>query len=368
MREPAEERAGEETMEQAAGSTIRVLVVDDSLVCREMLAQILASAPDITVVGTARDGLEAVELAKQLRPSLITMDIHMPRMDGVAATEEIMAWAPTPILVVSSSVRPDQTGPAFDALAAGALDVLKKPEPKDWSDLDKMGNELIAKVRLLSGVHVVTHLAARLKDRSRRRAEAREIGVPAGDRLLAVGSSTGGPSALMTVLSGLPGDFPYPVVVAQHIADGFIAGLVEWLRGQCAIRVKEGVPGEELRPGEVAIAPTGGHARVERGCLVAVEARAEDLYQPSCDVLFESVAEGYRSRAVGVILTGMGSDGAKGLKRLHDAGGYTIAQDEATSVVYGMPRAAKEIGAVDVVAPLSRIADEVLAAFEAPVR
>lgn len=351
----------------SAREPIKVLVVDDSLVCREMLAQILESDADIHVVGMARDGSEAVELTKQLRPDIISMDIHMPKMDGVEATEEIMAYVPTPILVVSSSVRPDQTGPAFDALAAGALDVLKKPEPKDWSELERIGHELIAKVKLLAHVHVVTHLKGRLRDRERRRVEQGPAVVGRARSLLAIGSSTGGPSALMSVLSRLPDDFGYGVVVAQHIADGFIPGLVDWLATQCKLPIREARDGEDIEAGAVLIAPTGGHMRVSLGRVFQVEATAKDLYRPSCDVLFDSVAQAYDKRAVGVILTGMGSDGSRGLKRLHDSGAYTIAQDEATSVVYGMPRAAVEAGAVDVVAPLDEISDEIVKAFAAPL-
>lgn len=327
-----------------------------------MLSQILESDPDIAVAGVARDGAEAVELTKQLRPNLVTMDIHMPKLDGVSATEEIMAYVPTPILVVSSSVRADQTGPAFDAMAAGALDVLKKPEPRDWSELDRLGSDLISKVKILARVRVVTHLKGRLKEIGAKvRAPAAPV-VTVGRQVLAIGSSTGGPSALQSVLAGLPEAFEPAVLVAQHIAEGFIPGLVDWLAGQCALPVSQACDGEPVVGGRILIAPTVGHMCVGSGHVEIVKPKPQDLYRPSCNVLFESVARVYRGHAVGVILTGMGSDGAQGLKALHDAGGYTIAQDEETSVIYGMPKAAVELGAVDVVAPIDRIAEEVVAA------
>lgn len=346
---------------------IRVLVVDDSLVCREMLSQILQSDPGISVVGQAKDGVEAIELAKALRPSLITMDIHMPKLDGVSATEEIMAYAPTPILVVSSSVRADQTGLAFDALAAGALEVLKKPEPRDWSELETLAGDLIAKVKLLAGVKVITHLKGRLRDMAVKR-EPVAYHVPHPERqIVAIGSSTGGPSALMEVLSALPREFEPAVIVAQHIADGFIPGLVEWLNSECRLPVVMASQGEPITGGRVLVAPTGGHLRASYGRCEVVPAQPTDTFRPSCNVLFESVAQSYHGHAIGVILTGMGADGAEGLKKLHDAGAYTIAQNEDTCVVYGMPKAAVDAGAVDVIAPLGKVADEILAGMEVRV-
>jgi two-component system, chemotaxis family, protein-glutamate methylesterase/glutaminase len=362
--EAAEGGATPSEVKEAEGGTtppeITVVVVDDSLVCREMLSEILSSDPEIKVVGMGRDGGEAIELVKQLRPSLVTMDIHMPKMDGIGATEEIMAFCPTPILIVSSSVRPDQTGPAFDALKAGALDVLKKPEPKDWSELEHIGVELIAKVKMLARVHVVTHVRGRIRDRAQR---ARPT--LSGPRtLLAIGSSTGGPAALVAVLSKLPEDFRPAVVVAQHIADGFVPGLVEWLGTLCKLPVVQARNGQDLVGGAILVAPTGGHLAVRSGCVETVEAEAGDVYRPSCNVLFESAAKSQGAKTIGVILTGMGADGAKGLKALHDAGGYTIAQDERTSVIFGMPKAAIEIGAVDVVSPIDLIADEIMSGLE----
>ena len=337
---------------------IRVLVVDDSLVAREMLAQILSSDPDIEIVDMARDGVEGVEKCGRLRPDLVTMDIHMPRMDGLEATERIMAFTPTPILVVSSSVHGQGIGRAFDALSAGALEVIKKPEPRDWADLQKIGAEVIRKVKILARVPVITHV--RGKRHAGHVAPAKlPLTSPGGLSLVAIASSTGGPSALQAVLGSLPPELPVPVVVAQHIADGFVPGLVAWLKTSCRIQVEAAVDGGELRPGVAHFAATGCNMAVDSSNVRFVQPEPGQLYIPSADTLFGSVAVSHGKRALGVILTGMGADGSIGLKRLHDTGAATIAQDEDSSTVYGMPKAAADAGAVSAVMPLTDIAEEI---------
>jgi two-component system chemotaxis response regulator CheB len=345
-----------------ADRRIRVVIVDDSLVAREMLSQILSSDPAIEVVGQAKDGKEGVEMVARLTPDLVTMDIHMPRMDGLAAVEHIMAYTPTPILVVSSSVYGAGTGRAFDALKLGALEVMKKPEPREWEDLQRIGKEIIRKVKMLSRVKVITHLSGR--KRAERRAVAPISAVaPTGRRgplLVAIGSSTGGPSALMTVLCGLPKDFPLPILIAQHIADGFIPGLVEWLGGGCKIKVAAAADDATPLPGHAYLAATGRNLVYDGTAMHFAKPGHGQLYIPSADTLLLSVAESLKARAVGIILTGMGNDGAKGLKAMHDAGAPTIAQDEATSTVWGMPRAAAEMGAASVVLPIESVGAEIL--------
>jgi two-component system chemotaxis response regulator CheB len=337
---------------------IRVVIVDDSLVAREMLSQILSSDPEIEVVGTASDGQAGVEMVARLRPDLVTMDIHMPRMDGLDAVENIMAYTPTPVLVVSSSVHGEGLGGAFEALAAGALEVMKKPEPKDWEDLERIGREIIRKVKLLSRVKVITHIRGRRRAGSDGVAAAlpwQPLASTAAISLVAVGSSTGGPSALMMLLSALPRDFPVPVLIAQHIADGFIPGLVEWLDGGCTIKVRQAGDGQPIEAGTAYLAPTGSNLEFDGHRTHFSTPQPGQLYIPSADTLFGSVATSLRGQAVGVILTGMGADGAHGLKAMHDVGARTIGQDEATSTVYGMPRAAAELGAVDLVLPIDKI-------------
>jgi two-component system chemotaxis response regulator CheB len=340
---------------------IRVVIVDDSLVAREMLSQILASDPEIEVVGQAKDGRQGVEMVASLKPDLVTMDIHMPHMDGLAAVERIMAYSPTPILVVSSSVHGSGTGRAFDALALGALEVMKKPEPKDWEDLERIGREIIRKVKLLSRVRVITHLSGRRKEeRARGAARGHAVEAERAPSLVAIGSSTGGPSALMTLLSVLPKEMPAPVIIAQHIAEGFIPGLVQWLDGGCKVSVRAAADKEVPKPGSAYLAPTGLNLEFDGRAMRFTAPQPGQLYIPSADTLFASVARSLTSAAVGVILTGMGNDGAKGLKAMRDAGAVTIAQDEETSTVYGMPRAAAELGAAVQVLPIGRIGAEVV--------
>jgi two-component system chemotaxis response regulator CheB len=334
-------------------SKVRVVVADDSLVAREMLSQILSSDAEIEVVGQAHDGVEAVEMVARLKPDLITMDIHMPKMDGLEATERIMAFTPTPILVVSSSVHGEGMGRAFDALTLGALEVIKKPEPRDWADLERIGRELLRKVKILANVRVITHVRGR---RDHHGYQAKRAAAGSGRSMVAIGSSTGGPSALLSVFEKLPRDFSAPILVAQHIAEGFVPGLVEWLDAASKLKVVQAEVEMVPKAGHVYIAPTGRNMVLEGMTLGLREPGRGQLYVPSADTLFESVADICGESAVGVLLTGMGADGARGLKRLHDAGAATIAQDEETSTVFGMPRAAIELGAVDRVVAIDDVA------------
>jgi two-component system chemotaxis response regulator CheB len=344
-----------------ADSPIRVLIADDSLVAREMLAQILATEPGIEVVGMATDGQEAVEEAARLRPDLITMDIHMPRLDGLQAIEQIMAYTPTPILVVSSSVYGEGMGRAFDALEIGALEVLKKPEPRDWADLERIGREIIRKVKVLSRIRVITHIKGKRQARSYAvPVSPGAVHAPPGSRsIVAIGSSTGGPSALLNILGRLPENLPVPIVIAQHIAEGFIPGLVSWLDAGCKLKVLEAVDRAPALPGCAYLAPTGRNLSMDGYTMRFTEPEPGQLYIPSADTLFRSVARTMGRGAIGAILTGMGADGASGLRTLKDAGGATIAQDEATSTVFGMPKAAIEMGAADTVLPAHDIAAEI---------
>jgi two-component system, chemotaxis family, protein-glutamate methylesterase/glutaminase len=332
---------------------IRVVIADDSLVARDMLAEILSSDPGIEVVGLAANGLEAVELVERLRPNLVTMDIHMPKMNGLEATERIMAFHPTPILVVSSSVHGEGMGQAFDALKLGALEVIKKPELRDWTDLERIGRDVLRKVKVLANVRVITHIRGR---RERRGEPVPETTIDVTSRsIVAIGSSTGGPSALLSVFERLPRDLRVPVLVAQHIADGFVPGLVSWLDAGSDINVVVAEEGTVPVAGTAYVAPTGTNLVLEGKRIQLIAPTAKQLYIPNVDTLFDSVARSYGKRAVGVLLTGMGADGAAGLKRMHDRGAATIAQDEETCTVFGMPKSAIELGAVDRVVPINGI-------------
>jgi two-component system, chemotaxis family, protein-glutamate methylesterase/glutaminase len=339
---------------------IRVVVADDSAVAREMLVQILSSDEHIEVVASAADGQEAIDLVAAVRPDLVTMDIHMPRVDGLRAIEHIMAFSPVPVLVVSASVYGEGVGRAFDALDAGALEVMKKPEPRDWADLSEIAADIIARAKLLARVPVVTHVRGIRATRP-----AHPPGKPdaahepaALPEVVAIGSSTGGPSALLNVLGRLPADFPLPVLVAQHIAEGFIPGLVAWLDAGCKIRVCVAQDGMPVLPGVAYFAPTGSNLTFDGRKLRLVAPSTGQIHVPSADALFESVAAACGSHGVGVILTGMGADGARGLKAMHDGGAKTIAQDEATSTVFGMPKMAAQMGAAGIVLPVHEIAAE----------
>jgi two-component system chemotaxis response regulator CheB len=329
----------------AAGErAIRVLVADDSELFRELISRVVAAEPGFDVVAVASDGNAAAALARSLRPDVITMDLNMPDADGFSGIARIMAETPTPILVLTAN--PAETV-GFRALSLGALDILEKPQAH--TDLDEYGQLLRSRLRLLAGVKVIRHLRGL---RERHAPPARAAVRP---ELVAIGASLGGPRALAAVLRALPPDFPVPIAVVQHIADGFTEGLATWLASESRLAVHEAREGERLQPGLVLLAPSGRHLVVGDGVARLSDAPPVDTFRPSVTPLFASAARAYGARAVGVLLTGMGRDGAEGLRAIKEAGGPTLAQDEATSAVFGMPRAAIELGAVDRVLPLDEI-------------
>jgi two-component system chemotaxis response regulator CheB len=330
---------------------LRVLVVEDSPVARQLLLRILGDA-ELRVVGEAGNGAEALELAKRLRPDVITMDIHMPLMDGVEATRRIMDEVPTPVVVVTASSDRAATGRAFAALEAGALTVVDKPRGPRSPDFAKQAHTLVDTVKLMAEVKVVSR-------RPRSAPRARPVPQDAPPRrvaIVAMAASTGGPAALATILRALPPDTSVPILVVQHITPGFEEGLVSWLNESSALPVRLAADGQRLRAGEVAVGPQGVHLGVD-GDGTAALGRAAPIgsHRPSATYLFRSVARAYGPRALGVILTGMGNDGAQGLVTLKEAGGWVLAQDEATSVVYGMPREAALLGLADQILPLKDI-------------
>ncbi len=324
--------------------SIRVLVADDSELFREVLARVVAAEPGFEVVATAADGDAAAALAAAHKPDVITMDLNMPDSDGFSGIARIMAETPTPILVLTAN-REEAVG--FRALSLGALDILEKPRATD--DLDDFGALLRSRLRLLAGVKVIRHLRG-LRDR---KAPAPRKG--ARPEVVVVGASLGGPRALATLLRGLPAGFPAPIAVVQHIADGFTEGLASWLASESRLAVSEARDGEPLRPGRVLLAPTGRHLLVAEGVARLSDAPPVDTFKPSVTPLFLSAARVHGARCCGILLTGMGRDGADGLRAIRQAGGATFAQDEATSAVFGMPRAAIEAGAVERVLPLEEI-------------
>jgi two-component system chemotaxis response regulator CheB len=337
---------------------VRVLVVEDSMTVRRYLCEILSMDRDIDLVGEASDGKQAIELCRTLRPDVVTMDMMLPVMTGLGATEYIMAHCPTPILVVSSSTNRGELFKTYEALAAGAVDVLEKPRGDDTDAA--WARQFIATIKLISRVKVITHPRARLGVLGRSPMARTEGPPPGGKRrcqVIALGASTGGPGAVVEVLRALPASLALPVLLVLHIAEPFGAAFAEWLDGQTAHRVSYARDGDVVRdrPGEVLMAPPGVHLAVRGGRARLTNDEERHSCRPSVDVLFESVAREYGPTAAACLLTGMGRDGAAGLLEVRRSGGFTIAQDEATSIVYGMPREAVLLGAAEAVLPLNEI-------------
>lgn len=345
---------------------IRVLVAEDSLTIRKRLVEVLSHDPEITVVGEAEDGKQAIELCERLRPDVVTLDMMMPVMTGVAAAEHIMAYCPTPILVVSASTNRGELYRTYDALAAGAIDVLDKPR---GDELDGAWEaRLRATVKLVARIKVITHLRGRFSAGARgRSATAGPASFAAATRppleLLALGGSTGSPGAVVEILRGLPRGFPLPVLLVIHINEPFGKAFAEWLDAQLSVRVRYARDGERLAPGAgVLMAPPGRHLVLERGALRLDDGPERLSCRPSVDVLFESLARALGPAALGCLLTGMGKDGAEGLLAMRRAGAATLAQDEATSIVFGMPREAILLGAAERVLALQEIGPALLEA------
>lgn len=332
--------------------TVRVLVADDSAAVRAALRATLAGAGGIEIVGAAADGLEAVRLAVALRPDVITMDVRMPGLDGLAAIDVIMREAPSRILVVSAATDDAETDLSFRAMVAGALEVIAKPSA--GADAGAWADRLARTIRLMAEVPVV--------GRRRGAGGAWAGATPARGSIDVVGvvASTGGPPVLAGLLGALPATLPIPMLVAQHLASGFTAGLVRWLQGTCALVVETARAGMVAAPGHVYLPPDDHDLAVDAEGLLMVSP-ARDLHRPSGDRLLASLAAAWRSRAAGLVLTGMGQDGARGLLAIRRAGGLALAQDEASSVVFGMPRAARDLGAAEALVRVEAMATAVLA-------
>ncbi len=342
---------------------IRILIAEDSLTTRALLREILCSDPEIQVIGQAKTGVEAVAMTRTLKPDLVTMDIHMPDMDGLTATKEIMIAAPTPTIIITGSSAPHEVAVSMHALRAGALDVLSKPPGPGAPGFEEAAGKLIATVKAMSQVKVVRHWRGGPRTARAGAANALSPRSPQSCRgpVVAVAASTGGPAALQRLFEDLPGDFNAPILVVQHITRGFIDGLVSWLNSVCDLQVKLARQGEILGPHTVYLAPDDRHLGVSsQGAAVLSSAPPIAGFRPSGTFLFESVAQAYGSAAVGVILTGMGTDGVDGLRALRLAGGQILAQDEKSSVVFGMPGAAVAAGLADEVLSLDALAAQLV--------
>lgn len=340
---------------------VRVLVVEDSRTMRSHLCEVLGRERDVDVVAEAEDGRQAIELCHRLRPDVVTMDMMLPVMTGLAAVEYIMAHCPTPILVVSSSTNRGELFRTYEALSAGAVDVLEKPrgdEPEgSWE------RNFVSAVKLVARIRVITHPRGRLNGLGRA-ATAEPLAHPSRPvpsrsscQVVAIGASTGGPAAAVVLLRALKPEFNLPVLLVIHIAEAFAASLAEWLDGVTPRRVLYAREGDRVTnlAGRVVIAPPGQHLTVRDGRIHLTSDAERHYCRPSVDVLFESVARDFGPAATACLLTGMGRDGASGLLDIRRAGGLTIAQDEQSCVVYGMPREAVVLGAAERVLPLDEI-------------
>jgi two-component system chemotaxis response regulator CheB len=336
---------------------LNVLVVDDSPTARELLGYIVDSAPDMRVVGLAKNGLEAVQMTHDLHPNVILMDLIMPGMDGLEATREIMHAAPTPIVLVTASLEAHETDIAFRAMSTGALAVLRKPNGPQHADYAAQVTVLLNKLRLMADVRVIRHRKQRVNPTVSPPPDPDWPHTTTPAEIIAMVASTGGPGALVTIIQQLPPDFKVPVVIVQHISPDFVASLQAWMARSASLPVMLAQPGARPRPGSIYLAPGGKHLRLTRSHRFEVDDDPGTArHVPSGDILLESVAQSYGKHAIGVVLTGIGEDGAHGLRAMYDTGAFTIAQDEATSVVYGMPKAARALGAASQVLPLPDIA------------
>ena len=371
---------------------IRVLVADDSATARGLIVAILRNDPELQIVAEAEDGVKAVELTQKLRPDVVTMDLRMPRMDGLAASKEIMITAPTPIIIVTASQDGQEVEVAMNALRVGAVSVLQKPPGPESPAFEEEARRLVSTVKAMAQVKVVRHWrnTPGVRDQGSgvinhgSEVRSQDSGIRSGqsaDTLLApdllrkqgdsttksraevvaIATSTGGPAALHQLFSQLPGDFPVPILVVQHITRGFTPGLGIWLNTSCSLQVGIAQQGESLRPHTVYLAPDDRHLGVSNRNTIAL---SDDPplggFRPSGSFLFESVARVFGSSAIALILTGMGEDGVNGLRAVRRAGGRIIAQDEKSSVIFGMPGAAVAARLTDMVLPIEGIARRLL--------
>lgn len=338
---------------------IRVLVVDDSPVARELLIHILNSDPGIEVIGSAANGREAVEFVARERPDLISMDIHMPVMDGFEASRIIMETHPVPIVIVTASYDMRELETSFRAIETGALTVLQKPQGIGHPDHERSAKSLIATVKLMSEIKVVKRWVrtAERRPQPQTAPEKKFDFRPFPVKVVAIGASTGGPPVIEKMLAALPKDFPPPILIVQHMAEGFIRGFVEWLGQTSSLPVHVPFHGSMTHPGHVYVAPDGSQMKMDAsGRICCTRDQPENGLRPSVSYLFRSVAETFGRNAVGVLLTGMGKDGSAELKLMKDRGAITIAQNEDSSAVYGMPGEAVKLDAARYVLPADRIA------------
>lgn len=340
-------------------SPIKVLIVDDTSVARMLLARVLGSHPGVHVIAALGSGRDAIDYVRAKKPDVVVMDIHMPGLDGFEATRQIMETQPVPIVICSATTEPEVVATTFRALEAGAVACVLKPVSPEHPHFESLSRNLLQTVCLMSEVKVVRrwprqHIPAASEPQ-------RKLHSQSDIEVIAVGASTGGPPVLQTILASLPKDLPAPLLIVQHIAPGFLSGLVEWLNQTTGWQVHIAAHGLEPLPGHAYFAPDDFHLGIGPSGRLALSREApEKALRPAVAHLFRSIADHCGPNAIGVLLTGMGKDGAAELKMLRDRGAHTIAQDYATSIVHGMPGEAIAIGAASQVLPADKIADALL--------
>jgi two-component system chemotaxis response regulator CheB len=353
------------TLPPHSAQAIRVLIVDDSSLMRAALSRMVDSDYDLQVVGTAVDGVDGVEQIKTLQPDVVTLDVEMPRMNGLETLARIMAEWPRPVIMLSAFTR-ESTRITLEALERGAFDFIPKPSAEATLGILGIRDDLLAKIK--SAAHSPLARARSATHKAPARAvPVLSASIQTPPAIVAIGTSTGGPAALLSILSKLPARLPTGILIVQHMPAGFASEFAKRLNHLCPMPVRESKGGEIIEPGTVYVAPAGLHMTVRRAdsaCRTHLsKSPTGTLHTPSVDVLMHSVASVFGKRAMGVLLTGMGADGAQGMKAIRDAGGWTVGQDAESCAVYGMPRSAAEINALSRSIPLHQIAAEIIAAF-----
>ena len=350
---------------------IKVFLVEDSPVALNILKKMLGTSAEIEVIGTATTGIEALALIPKTNPDVICTDLYMPKMDGLTLTSEIMANYPRPILVVSAAVQKQDSKEVFDLLDAGAVDVFPKPDGGLSVQYEETKQQLINKIKILSGIRVFTKNRQKntsLTSYSFQQPSSQQLypittnkNYTGNIEMIAIGASTGGPNAFQELLGSLPNTFPLPILCVQHISEGFLEGFLAWLQTVCSLKVMIAQHKEKPQPGVIYFPPENCHLSLDNqkrfDCSLSPPV---DNHCPSVTVLLESIARVYGKNSLGILLTGMGKDGARGLLKMAQADALTIAQDESTSVVFGMPQEAIKLGAVQLILPIEKISSYVL--------
>ena len=353
---------------------IKVLLVDDSSIILNILKRIIDSSEELDLVGTARTGVDALKLIPKVKPDIICTDLLMPKMDGLEFTKKIMATNPIPILVISAQVEDEHENNVFELLEAGAVDVFPKPKGGTIEDYNSIKNRLIRKIRIIAGVKVFTKksspvaLGAGAKLSNRSGVSAPAVSPPTSKKqptskikILALAASTGGPQAFQEIFTHIPAGFSLPILCVQHISTGFLDGFLHWLKGYCRLPIEIAQTGDKPQSGRVYFPPERHNLKLDPlGRFYCGDDTTVDSHCPSATVLFDTVSHFYGASSLGVLMTGMGHDGASGLLNLQKKGGYTIAQDQESSIVFGMPQEAIKLGAVDEVLPLGEITPRIL--------